>query len=37
MSMTKCASVGCHNTVARNGDRCSECKQNDLSYGMNGY
>jgi hypothetical protein len=36
MSLLKCASVGCQNTVARRGDRCDECKSNDLTYGPGG-
>lgn len=35
--MIKCSSVGCHNRVAGMGDRCDECKNNDLSYGIRGY
>jgi len=34
MSVHKCATVGCHNEVARQGDQCGECKQRDLSYGL---
>jgi len=33
MSLLKCATVGCQNPVAKHGDRCTECKQNDLTYG----
>lgn len=34
MTMMKCASVGCTNPVAKHGERCSDCKRNDLSYGL---
>lgn len=37
MSMTKCSAVGCHNPVAKSGERCDECKANDLSHGLGGY
>jgi hypothetical protein len=28
--LTKCATVGCHNEVTTHGQRCSECRRNDL-------
>jgi len=36
MSMNKCSTVGCHNTVPRGRDTCDECARNDLAYGYRG-